>query len=858
MPARASKTQGRRGGQRKPRTGARPVRKLLRMLLLALLAAGIVGGGVVAGFVYTAWRDLPALSSIEPRVLATSFLYDRNGELVTGLIGPENRVPVSLAEMPQHLKDAFLAREDVYFYTHRGFVLRSILRAAYQDIFGGSFQGGSTITQQLARTAFLSLERTMKRKVQELFLSLQLERTFTKNEILEMYLNQIPLGHGGYGVQAAATNYFGKHVSQLTLAESTLIAGLAKSPARFSPYVSMEQARRQQQTVLLQMVKYGYIDQATADAAYAEKVTLAGLPSRTSYKYPFFVDYVLDQLLNVHKLNSELIYTGGLHIYTSLDQATQAAAEAGVAKYAPNLPRNDEKGESAEIGLILMENETGYLRAIVGGVEHRQKLQFNFATQSRRQPGSAFKPIVDYTPAVDLGYGPATMVDDAPLVLFTLGGESWMPSNVNGRFIGLVNFRVALERSINTAAARVLNMVGIRTGIDYARRMGITSLVTQGTLNDVTHALALGALTHGVSPLELNRAYAVLGNKGVKVQPLAVLRVVDRFGHVLIDNQPRREVILSEQTAWLVTDILKGVVHNDGGTGWRARLANKWIAAGKTGTSEDHADAWFSGYTALHTCTVWLGYPKERISMAPEQHLRGEAQGGMYPALMWKEAMNAAHAGLEPVDFERPKDIVDVTICRRSGRLPGPDCPPGEITTDVFLRGTEPTEVCTTHVSARVCVSDAKHLAGPDCPPELTVWRAFIRRPDTYVPWVTSKEVALVPADAARELPQGFCTVHSPAEPFEPDTIIEIVMNESKYSPATIQVQPGSRVRLTLLAVDRTYSFAIQGYAVHALCPQGQAVVLDFVADRPGTFFYFCNMDIGDTRSKMVGRLVVK
>ncbi|MDP2873473.1 MAG: PBP1A family penicillin-binding protein [Bacillota bacterium] len=851
MQAKASKVRKRRESATKARPWAGPARRILRILLLAVLAAGIVGGGLLAGFLYSSWRDLPALSSIEPRLLSTSFLYDRNGEQVTGLIGPENRIPVTLADIPQSLKDAFIAREDCYFYTHRGFVVRSIIRAAYQDIFGGSFQGGSTITQQLARTAFLSLDQTMKRKVQELILSLQLERSFTKNEILEMYLNQIPLGHGGYGVQAAATNYFNKHVSQLTLAESAMIAGMAKSPGRFSPYVNLEQARRQQHTVLAQMVKYDYIDQAAADAAYAEELVLTGLPSRTTYPYPFFVDYVLDQLLNVHKLDPELIYSGGLRIYSTLDQPTQTAAEAGVAKYAPNLPRKDnDKGESAEVGLVIMENETGYLRAIVGGVEHRQKLQFNFATQSKRQPGSAFKPIVDYTPAIDLGYGPATLVDDAPVVLFTLSGESWTPSNVNSRFVGLVNFRTALEKSINTAAARVLNMIGIRTGIDYARRMGITSLVTEGTFNDVTNALALGALTNGVSPLELTRAYAVLGNRGVKVQPLAVLRVEDRFGHVLVDNQPRREVILSEQTAWLMSDILTGVIHNAGGTGWRAKLNGDWIAAGKTGTSEDSADAWFAGYTALYSGTVWLGYPKERISM-------GKVQGGMYPALMWKEAMDAVHAGLEPVGFERPKDIVDVAVCKKSGKLPGPNCPAGDIGTDVFLKGTEPTEVCTTHVSARVCLGDEHSLAGPNCPPELVVWRTFIRRPEPYFPWITSEGVALVPQDAGSEVPQETCRVHSPPEPFVPDRVVEVVMNASKYDPAVIQVSHGNRVRLALTAVDQAYGFALQGYGVSALCPAGQTVTLDFVADRAGTFYFFCNMDIGDTRSKMVGRLVV-
>jgi penicillin-binding protein 1A len=817
----------------------------MRIMLLVALGLVVLGLGAAAGFFVSAWRELPALTNVEPRIQATSFVYDRNGELVTGLAGAVNRIPVDLAIVPKHVQEAFVAQEDHSFYSHHGFVLRRILAAAYADLTGGLFQGASTITQQLARTAFLNLDRTLTRKLQEVILAVQMERLYTKDELLEMYLNLINLG-AGYGVQAAAQNYFGKDVSELNLAEGAMLAGMAPSPGTYSPYRNLELSLKRTRQVLAQMVKRGYITQEQSDEAAAYEFQLPGIPDRTEYPHPFFVDYILEQLFDVYGLDTETVYSGGLRVYTTLDPVTQAAAEAAVAKYSPNFPTNS-KDERAEMGLVVMENDTGYLRAIVGGVEHTQTRQFNFATESRRQPGSAFKPIVDYTPAIDLGYSPSTAIDDAPLTLFTLSGESWMPSNYSPRFLGLINFRSALERSINTPAVRVLHMIGIRTGLEYARRMGIDGLVTEGTINDVTNSLALGALTHGVSALEMARAYGVLANEGVKVQPIALLKVIDRYGHVLIDNQPRKEVVVSKQTAWLVTDMLVGVIQNPSGTGTRARLEG-WTAAGKTGTSEDHADAWFAGYTARHTCAVWLGYPKERLSM-------GQTVGGMYPALVWKETMTAAHEGLEPVGFERPPEIVEAAVCRKSGKLPGPNCPAADVVLEVFLQGHEPTERCTTHVSARICLDDPTHLATPSCPAERTAWRTFIKR-EPYVPWITSKGVALIPEDAQYELPTEPCRYHQPPPPFVPDREIELTMSGNRFNPSEIRVAPGTNVRLKITSVGRTYSIAIDGYALSAICGPGETTYLDFVA-KAGTYYYYCNMDTNDERSKMMGRLIV-
>ena len=495
------------------------VRRILRVGLLTALTLAILGTLAVGGFVFAAWRAMPAMETLVPKYLATSFLYDRDGQQVTGLAGPENRIPVSINQMSEPLKQAFIAHEDRYFYNHNGIVLRAIVRAMYSNLTGGQIQGGSTITQQLARTAFLTLDRTLTRKVQEAIVAIQLEGALTKDKILEMYLNQINLGHGGYGVEAAARNYFGKSASELNVAEAAMIAGIAKSPGTLSPYRNWDRAKEQQLLVLSKMAREGFISHDEEIAAAQAELTLPGLTSRTDYPYPFFVDHVLDQLINVYKLDTDLIYSGGLKIYTTLDVDTQAAAEAAVAKYSVNFPTN-KSGERAEVGMVIMENETGYLRAIVGGVEHAQQLQFNFATQAKRQPGSAFKPIVDYTPAIDKGYSPATVVDDAPAVWAIDREDSWQPVNYDDRFRGLVTLRYALERSINIPAAKVLTLVGIETGVSYAQRMGIDNLVTAGPLNDLTWSLSIGALTYGVSALEMTRAYAVLANQGVKVQTL--------------------------------------------------------------------------------------------------------------------------------------------------------------------------------------------------------------------------------------------------------------------------------------------------------------------------------------------------
>lgn len=862
-------SQGKPAGRARAKRTARPQarhpdrrRRLLRLALLAVLAGTIIGGGGVLGFVVRAYLHMPPLDSLQPRFMSTSFIYDKDGNQVVGLAGPENRVPVPLSQVAQVLKDAYIAHEDRFFFTHRGIVVRSILRSLWANLTGGRIQGGSTITQQLARSAFLTLDRTMTRKVQEAILAIRFERTYTKDEILELYLNQIHLGHGAYGVEAGSRLYFGKSASELNLAEAAMLVGLTKSPGNLTPLreANRERARQQQRIVLSQMEAQGFITAEEAEAARQTELVFQTLVARTEYPFPFFVDHVLDQLLNVYGLDPDLVYTGGLQIHTTLDPRIQAAAEAAVAEYSVHFPTTKDKDgqiERAEVGAVIMESDTGFLRAIVGGVDHQRHLQFNFATQARRQPGSAFKPIVVYTPAIDRGFSLASVVDDSPAVWFTETGEAWHPRNFDFIFRGWIDFRWAMERSVNVAAAKVLDWVGIRTAVEYAQRMGIDSLVTTGPVNDFTQSLSLGALTQGVSPLEMTRAFAVLGNRGVKVRPVAVLRVIDRAGKVLVDNVPVREAVLSEQTAWLMTELMTGVIHNRArGTGWRARI-DGWTLAGKTGTSADNADAWFVGYSPKYSGAVWLGWPKARVAM-------DQQWGGLYPALIWRAAMVAAHEGLEPVGFEMPRDIIQVTVCRKSGRLPGPNCPDEDLVTEYFLRGTEPTEACTTHVAVRVCLDDPERAAGPACPPERTVWRTFIRR-DPYVPWVRASGVALYPQDRDQEAPRGLCRVHHPEPPFVPDQVIEVTMARGQFSPRTITVPRGARVRLVLTAAERRYGLAIDGYAVGAVAAAGQTVHLDFLADRAGTFRMFCHVEVVDTsgdtpinlKPGMTGTLVV-
>lgn len=725
-------------------------RSFWKVFLIIFLFLFLSAVGAVGGFVYVTIRDMPVVSLAEPTPNVTSLIYDSQGNVAAQLHAEENRLPVPLERIPESVQDAFIAVEDRDFYHHMGFDTRAILRAFYTNLTSSSVQGGSTITQQLVKNVFLTSQRTYQRKIQELILAVQLERLYTKKEILEMYLNQIPLGHGAYGVQAAARIYFGKDISQVTLGEAAMLAGLTKAPSTYSPYNDPKLAKERQEVVLDQMVRYGFLQPSQAEKARSEPFKLAGLKPQEEYKYPYFVDYVLKQLLA--KYGKDIVYRGGLKVYTTLDAGIQAAAEKAVPEVMNEAYPLKVGVPQPEAAAIIMDPHTGYIKAIVGGRTHEKRLAFNRALDAKRQPGSAFKPIAVYTPAIEKGYTAATVIDDSYISYPQADGKTWVPDNYDFRFRGLTPIREAVEQSINVVAVKVLDRIGINTGFESAQKMGITTLVPTGRLNDHTLSLALGGLTEGVTPLEMAGAYAILANGGVKMKPLTILKVVDKDGNVLEEYGPQSEgQIVSPQTAYIMTDIMKGTVIR--GTGTRGNIGRPMAA--KTGTTSDYVDGWFIGYTPELVGTVWVGYDQPK-----SMYYKGAGVGGgIFPAMIFKKIMTQALKDVPVKDFPEPKNIVRVAVCRESGKLPTNLCPANDVHTEIFVKGTEPTTPCDVHVQVTVCAQcEGKKLATPDCPPQDRITKVFIKRPEPYQVGPKGQK----PLDADLEVPTEYCNIHKP------------------------------------------------------------------------------------------------
>mgnify|MGYP000939738354 CR=1 FL=1 len=583
--------------------------------------------GVGCGFLTASLNTRPNLAEdIVPP--ASSQIYDIHGNEIANIHAAENRRPVGIHEIPQNLQNAFIAVEDNRFYDHIGIDPRGIIRAVWANIRGRTLtEGGSTITQQLAKNAYLTQDRTLKRKIQEVFLALQLERQYTKQEILELYMNQIYFGQGAYGVQAAARTYFGKDVKDLTLNECAMLAGIPKSPNYYSPLSNMEAATQRKAVVLDQMVKYGYISENEANTAKKEELPIAKTTNDGNGP-SYFVDYVLQQL--VEKYGDDAIYKDGLQIYTTIDMNLQAAAEAAMQ----NLPTyfTDANGIVQPQGaLVAIDPHTGYIKAMVGG---RGTDQFNRAAQAVRQPGSAFKPFV-FVAALENKYTPDSIIDDKPLKV-----GDWEPQNYSRRFSGKVRLRDVVRWSLNVPTVRIAQDIGIDKAIYYAQEMGISTFVLDGATNDRNLATALGGMTRGVTPLELTSAYGTFANRGIHVEPIAVIRVVSRTGKVLEEAQRKEKSVISAASAATMTAMLQDVILR--GTGTAAIIGRP--AAGKTGTTSDYHDAWFVGYTPDLVAGVWIG--NDSVS-----DLHGMA-GGATPAVIWQAFMMKAHAGLPVQNFE--------------------------------------------------------------------------------------------------------------------------------------------------------------------------------------------------------------
>jgi penicillin-binding protein 1A len=644
--------------------------------------------------------ELPSfeqLHNIEPSL--STRVYDRNGVLLKEFYS-ENRALTPFADMPKPLVDMLMASEDQQFFNHWGINLRRVAIVAFTNILHLQIKAGaSTITQQLSRMLFLNQRQTLERKIKEALTAVKLERTYSKEEILEMYLNQYYFSRGAYGIAAAAHLFFNKQVSQLDVNECAMLIGLLKGPNINSPFASMEKALKARNRVLYSYYEEGHIDRATFDSLKAEPIKTAA-PMESEGLAPYFTETIRQYILN--KYGETVLYSGGLKVYTSLDAGLQRVAEFAIKKKIDELRQeiHDEKGtrnpdytiavtDSAtgkttrvpklvQGAFVAIDNENGDVISLVGGRSFRES-EYNRAVQALRQPGSSFKPFV-YTACIDNGYKPTDIVDDNPLVLNIPGSGEWRPHNYDSKFLGPITIRDALRQSRNLASIRLLLDVGPEQAIFYAKRMGITTPL------QAVPSLAIGVSE--VKVVELTSAISTFPNKGVHIPYRMVHRIVDRYGKVLEDNTAvQKEEALSAQTAYIMTNMLQSVV--DAGTAVRARaMGFSRPAAGKTGTSDNFCDNWFVGFTPQVTAGVWLGFD-DKTSLGQSE------DGGRNAVPVWTEFMLAAHDSLPIMDFEEPEGIVHRDVCTESGELATHRCP--TVRSEVFREDNQPTEECHLH-----------------------------------------------------------------------------------------------------------------------------------------------------------------
>lgn len=700
--------------------------ELILKYLKAAFVLSLFGAISVIVFVFYLAQNLPSLDQLEnydPDLITR--IYSSDGEILDELFF-EKRIFVGLDQIPNNMKNAVIASEDRRFYNHWGIDSKSILRAIVVNIINlGYEQGFSSLTQQVARTLYdtIGFKKTITRKIKEIITAIQIERTYTKDEILEMYLNNVHFGHGTYGVQVAAKRYFKKDVSLLTLGESAMLVGILPAPARFSPITHPERAHYKRNVVLRVMRDEKFINKdmfLEARAIERENVTI----NQAKGIAPYFTEYVRRTMEKEDDRLGVNIYRDGLKIYTTLDSRLQHVAEESLGKVIQQnqsklnkrLFSNEEefsqlaylgifpedtvkmmmKGDSAlykdlrnkllvQGAMVALDPNSGAILAMVGGRPDYHD-QYNRAVQAQRQPGSVFKPIV-YTTAIDNGYPVTKQLLNQPLVLRVLNAqgewEKWMPRNYDGSTSGLTSLREGIRKSVNLIAVRVVKELVPASEIkSTARRMGITTDIR------AVDAIALG--TSEVYLIDMVNAYSAFSNRGLLNQPFGITRVEDRYGNVIKEYFPIREEVLREESAYVMTSMLQTVL--DKGTGGSARWKYNFYhpAGGKTGTTQNWTDAWFVGFSKQIAAGVWMGVDDPRVSL-------GKGQDGTKAALpAWASFMTAAHdtLGLKRQNFERPDGVVDVTICTVTKDKPTNLC---SVETEIFIKGTEPSQICKEH-----------------------------------------------------------------------------------------------------------------------------------------------------------------
>ncbi len=635
------------------------------LVLLAGLATGIVVG---AFFAFT--RDLPQIQSLEsfrPQAVTRIFAVNK---ILLDEIYLEKRDPVPLEQIPHYLKSALVATEDRKFYHHSGVDIKGIARAIIKDIMAGKFvEGASTITQQLAKTLFLTPRKTMVRKIKEAILAFQLERRYTKDEILELYLNQVYFGSGAYGVASAASIFFGKSVQDLSLAECALIAGMPKSPSRYSPVINKELALRRRNIVLKQMRDTEIITADDYDQAVKEEIN--PVSRHKSTQAPYFTAYIKKNLEDI--LGAAMLYKGGLSIYTTLNPKLQQEAETAVQDGLNSLQRrmaqNRIPNDTAQAALIAVGVESGDIIAMVGGKDFDANV-FNRATMALRQPGSAFKPIV-YAYAIEQGFTQNQMLLDAPIVYKgATPGTDYRPQNFSETYLGEITLRKALTISQNIPAVRLIEMLGPSSVIRFAHKLGLESTLEPNL------SLALG--TSEVTLFNLTAAYAVFARGGKWIEPYGIIEVTDHRNRVIWSARPRKRLVMSREGAAIVTNMLQGVINE--GTGRKARILRGPLA-GKTGTTNDYHDALFVGFSPAVAAGVWVGLDRGGTM--------GDKETGARAALpIWIDFMDSVQADAPQQYFDLPDNVSKVYMDPATGKLADDGSSSG--VPALFIKGTEP------------------------------------------------------------------------------------------------------------------------------------------------------------------------
>jgi len=665
-------------------------------------------------------RNLPSLAELEVAgdPLLVTRIYSSDGKILDELF-LQKRIKVPLIQMPDNLIKATIASEDRRFWRHWGLDFRRIAKMAFVNITSLKIRGGaSTLTQQLARKVYLTPRKSIIRKIREQLTAIQIERTYSKSEILEMYLNQMPLGRGAHGVQAAAQAYFGKNVENLTVEESAVLVGLLQLPyGWYSPDRNPEAALKRRNVVLKSMVSCGYLTQAEYDSVSQLKLGVIDNKNEQGAIAPYFCEYVRQLMQDKYGLR---LYTDGLSIYTTLDTRVQACADSAMNAFVPSLEKEIwhrfiknheftnwldppldtpekirafladsalvdsvmEARATVQSALIALHPNSGHILAMIGGRDFK-KWKYNRAVQMARQPGSAFKPFA-YTTAIDNGWPTTTELLNQPVVIIMPDGTRWSPKNYDNSTGGPTTFREALRLSLNMVAARLIQeVIPPQKVATYAKHFGFTT-----TINPYD-GIALGQDV--VIPIELTSAFSVFANRGVLVDPIAVLRVEDKDGNVLEEATPRRREVISEETASIMTDLLSTVINKGTGSAARWRYQFYRPAAGKTGTTNDFRNAWFVGFTPQICAGVWIGFDDERISL-------GKNQTGANTALpVWAPFMQMVHDTLHlPLaEFVMPPGVVRLKICSQSKKIATPSCP--EIWDEVFVRDMAPADTCDIH-----------------------------------------------------------------------------------------------------------------------------------------------------------------